>query len=1622
MNRLRELSPWFRDAIRQVSSLHSRSTSLGSVLPLLGVTDLLCFVQNRDIYRLTEQAIVALNNLKQKHTNPTGPRKVYSRQISDLMRLPVSHTRDGANSKPSIPPSDRLPLDHKQLQMTVEDLNRSTQFLCNRDKSYLVDCIGVMLFFGDCCGLVDFQFFRRVVNHIYKALSVSLTFVGKKNIACQLNYSSLLKSLKTFGHSMNLCVRGSLPLTVSHSKMVKKFAHRMIFTGINRAWPIRPREDSTIRELLDRVCYHKRTREVYRDIARPGFPLVRHTVCSYERPEDLLGKTGVLEAELRAYMKDLRKYLTPEELGRIRQSVKPSFNISGCIELPRSKGGAYEYYRQKIITERLEKGEDMSLIAEQPRDNVETRRCSNKAIRHNRDPCLTQFGMKCVVHPEKEPIQIDWNLFEKESMDVENRDVLVTEVTLPGLTQNSRKQHFTVTKSEGVVSTHSIWATSKDVREDIVFARRLGKILSGHTCSNLVLSSAGAFETKRPLDKIDSVTKGDWWQAVMNEAITRQVDLRLVPEVIPERGGKFRIVTKANAVCPSVLGSAHYKANELLKKIPGIREGFELRKKSPTSQAIGSEEVLRRVGKMCTMKPDEYRLNHGEMYYESDCTDSTDYIDPRYARIVLEELCALLNIKGVEREWALATIDVSGRRYIEIEDKKFTKVAKRVYVKPEDVYVKEVDDIDDEVGFGKHKISKDALSNQFSSRFAKTNMDSSDAKVFGNSLYLSSKLVARPIDSAFEHASTSDHVNGRLLCYTDEDGQHYYWMPTNMTEQDFLTLDEVRCVPSDARNVYDFVEYKSGTSVLKDFTQRIASVGRIPDQIAKSWLSVSLQGTNSESLRQMGVIPMRQRIEVRRGREVLISQYAVARGTQMGLKLSFPILCLLHHFATRESNDSVVFGDDILARWNWAKINDYEARMKELGFVLNQSKTFRSSRIGLFCGLYFDFRKNKRIIFPDVKSLVTGKVEKSLDNASPELLLKEVHNLCYMDSRGSVRDNIVQATKHYFSKILRSINSLLPAFLPEEYGGFGLLPYNRQGSELTIRLEDAYNKMSTKDRDELISQIRSNWSSTRHSVAIRNLMAIVKSSLRNLSTPQSVGKEVREISISQSTVSAKPVFTIPVGDRPKVSDVEGELEAHIMSEMQYYTDDNFSKLSIERYNVFSVVKRALTAIGHGLFKFSGHSTKAPSNDEVYYSALNLVKQRKDMHKYYTRLSTEELYLPLDQAYYISQLMDMPVTEIIRYLTSFSGIELLKNRLLLSLSVDFNRFQARKLAKARKQLWLDNLVKKINKAYGFSDEPKITVEEVWESIPYDIRSDVVDIDENEGDLHLDDETTFPSLLSNPVSGPYLPENKNWIADRNATNVGKTWAQQFIVTPKLPKIEVRSPKAYIPISELLGKVNYVVPPKPSLAILNKSPTEKELVVNWADLDYEDYQTVTVPKVLNTLDKAVSTSISSFTDAKKVLGAQNEEVKRTFSNVLKSSLVESLVNFNATTTFNNVRTQTLSTQDRENHSSSEVVPEANAGNVSAKELPKITTVESYVEEVYVYQAPPFDPSFDYESLMTVFFGPESIVPYAMGLLNEHFRNVKGNHPEVWQHLSGLDVGNAVRQYCYYLSLIHI
>jgi hypothetical protein len=80
----------------------------------------------------------------------------------------------------------------------------------------------------------------------------------------------------------------------------------------------------------------------------------------------------------------------------------------------------------------------------------------------------------------------------------------------------------------------------------------------------------------------------------------------------------------------------------------------------------------------------------------------------------------------------------------------------------------------------------------------------------------------------------------------------------------------------------------------------------------------------------------------------------VRRGTQMGMPLSFPILCVLNAFAASQGTpDWCVHGDDLLMI---AEDDEYKAvtdSHRNLGFVINERKSWRSRHGGVFAGSFY---------------------------------------------------------------------------------------------------------------------------------------------------------------------------------------------------------------------------------------------------------------------------------------------------------------------------------------------------------------------------------------------------------------------------------------------------------------------------------------------------------------------------------------------------------------------------------------------------------------------------------------------------------------------------------------------
>jgi hypothetical protein len=92
--------------------------------------------------------------------------------------------------------------------------------------------------------------------------------------------------------------------------------------------------------------------------------------------------------------------------------------------------------------------------------------------------------------------------------------------------------------------------------------------------------------------------------------------------------------------------------------------------------------------------------------------------------------------------------------------------------------------------------------------------------------------------------------------------------------------------------------------------------------------------------------------------------YPVRRGTMMGLPCSWLILSIVHDAICRyvdsiDPGGYYIRGDDLIAYWTLVQVKLYKELMEELGFGVNDKKSFRHPYRGWFCEQSFIFRNGK---------------------------------------------------------------------------------------------------------------------------------------------------------------------------------------------------------------------------------------------------------------------------------------------------------------------------------------------------------------------------------------------------------------------------------------------------------------------------------------------------------------------------------------------------------------------------------------------------------------------------------------------------------------------------------------
>jgi hypothetical protein len=1402
----------------------------GSILKLLTLVDLLLKVQNRDIYSSSHQWIERWS-LRTKHFRREG-----AGVDPELIRRIILRRQSavGTFNRTSIEK-----MSATQVQKLTTDTSACVskgRLLPNLQMDYVRKSLDTILFFFKICGLNSFKDYYRAVYIIWNACDKAMSVSGMKGHYFILDYDKFVKNVKLFGASMNKLVRGMNPNKKSHAKVSEKFIHRLIMTGINRAWPILPKDPKQINGLVRRVCYGRTVVTILRDLlgdreasewlvlgkANPGVQYVsdkpyrpvkmHYNVIPTARDFKILTDAQpALETELRRYIRSLPKYMSANDLDRIRDIKKPSFTRNGCIEVPRSKGGAYTYFRDKLISKQQDS------VRRENKDYI-TPMVVRSTVEHydppiERDKYMQDLdeGLRLLT-PIFAINQVDIALFERESVDHQSIKIVDTLMDRREIDIISRASDLYVSKYDRLtLNTTPFDEVEKDFRPTID-----GKII----------------EPPKGVELLDNCTMEDWWNEVVQTAWNSPTDIKLIPEDIPERGGKHRIVTKSHAVITSILSVAHNKCNELLKKLPGIREGFYLRSKSKESNNIGIKEIIRRIGWM-----DPKGI---EQLYESDCTESTDYIDPRYANIVVEELCKLLNIVGIEREIALATVNPFGKRYLELDDKLIIQ-RKRVSKKP--AFAK--------IGTGQvlktyYHPSMVGSIESLVAHLPKGNRLPPLLPGFRTEVYETDEgeMVHPLIPNGYFKACQK--VNPTLLAM-----HPYYvaeWTPKEISN--FRLRSVPRQPPTSGPDL--------GIDVI---TQELGLEPKVIDLEPGEYIEESFSSQIIADLEETGHRPSRILPYVASDGSARVKiHFTVCRGTQMGLRLSFPILCLLHQFATRNHPNAVIFGDDLLGRMSENQICDYLGRMDELGFVMNESKTFRSRRIGCFCGTFFDMAKRKHIIFPDIKMILSPKIEKDDRDIDPILTFKEVYNLLYTNSRGAVRKRIEKIPDEHFQNLQNNIRKRMPVHVPEEFGGFGLLPYTRSGSQLSLKARSVYSKLSDLRKYEWMSRMSSCWATSSMTPRVRELSYALKHFVENRSveaptrvvdSTMYVENKLRpdfilkkddikfDVSISNKDIKYKHAH-----DLPQVTEVVEPLTAKIMSEISYCLNEQLSKINIERYRFHNISKRALTTLGHLLHEERElpcyNVNKQPSNSMSYALTSRLSRISKLVHHRYRSIAKPKRYVPLTLATELADLLDCSVQEIFAYININSEYDMLENNFLLNLlrRFDSGLEQRRRDRTIKRYMRMLDIMERTNKYYARLERRRLREENF--SLTESERLQKAEDEKNlerlmlkyspgkmEEEPQIDYDKEFPEL--NPtIQSEGVVGTTEWILGKNIRNTGISWSNLSKGSDTiLPNIKVspitKTKRNYIPLAEYLKGFEIRRPPPSSIITIPKIETK-------------------------------------------------------------------------------------------------------------------------------------------------------------------------------------------------------
>jgi hypothetical protein len=259
------------------------------------------------------------------------------------------------------------------------------------------------------------------------------------------------------------------------------------------------------------------------------------------------------------------------------------------------------------------------------------------------------------------------------------------------------------------------------------------------------------------------------------------------------------------------------------------------------------------------------------------------------------------------------------------------------------------------------------------------------------------------------------------------------------------------------------------------------------------------------------------------GRTYLESRYPQLRGTQMGLRLSFVILCLLHSYAAKEAgilNTSTIYGDDIVAQASRAQQGLYIGNMKKIGFVMNEKKEHRSKSTFCFCGTYFNPQLSKtREKYPEFKMLLHPKTSNNIKD--PMLRAKSINNSFISDCKENEITCASKLAKNKFKHEFNYASKYLPLYLPQTLGGFGLLPFTKRRTQESLELSMIFNEMRQLERKEFIATMNSTWRTAIFDKETREFEALLVRNLEDVIRKRPETKESMTVTEGKDIVVNK---------------------------------------------------------------------------------------------------------------------------------------------------------------------------------------------------------------------------------------------------------------------------------------------------------------------------------------------------------------------------------------------------------------------------------------------------------------------------------------------------------------------